>query len=710
MVGFSPAEGHALGDPSVSRDERTYLVDHGRTKKKTGTTSNGKVCDDECQGRFRLSGNLHKCGALLQNGVWSEEEDRLLADWQKKVGNKWSEVAKHISGKTGQQCAQRWRHRVNPDIKRDKWDAREDELLTSLVAKHGNAWAEIARHVPGRTDQQCMGRWKRHLDPSIRREKWSDEEDIKLCALFSKYDNAWSSISKAMHGRTPQQCRTRWHNLKTSSFMTKRREDIQKIDMEALEAVLAQHERSLSVARDSTMGQKDEKIEEVGYQRKRKRGRPSKSEGRMGETGSDFRGRVRGRPRRRTMVSRTEARNLSFLECLNVAKTRRCRSTRPQRRLSFDSTRRMLQMIKDDKAHQSDHVLGESDDCILQPWSTVRANCRENIALNNLRWEENGEDDAEIMLPVNKANMMGCVSPFPNKHPYYEQVLAAHHATPPKPKSKREVMDGQHIPSPLRQNTYAIETYSGESFLGVEDLMGNKTPLSALRYAPKSCFSPILADLLKSPLNNHDMSHGKSIELQGFGSPSPQYNRAGQFWGRETPNRDLSEVVRCLDADIEFACESIANAEFEGKDVAMHETNMANPDSAPLFTPSGMAMRCHAVDSTPKMTHGAVMMKGNNHEMSVVESIPTRYVAVEPTDQSATAKLLPVRVLPSSQTSEQLHLSIGNGVDNTTGALQNKSTVVPVHSNHQQDTLKRRARRLSSASVRMSLHTLLEKA
>ena len=33
---------------------------------------------------------------------------------QSKVGNKWSEVAKHIPGRTGQQCAQRWRHKVRP--------------------------------------------------------------------------------------------------------------------------------------------------------------------------------------------------------------------------------------------------------------------------------------------------------------------------------------------------------------------------------------------------------------------------------------------------------------------------------------------------------------------------------------------------------------------------------------------------------------------
>lgn len=37
---------------------------------------------------------------------------------QAEYGNKWSEIAKHIPGKTGQQCAQRWRHRVNPNISR----------------------------------------------------------------------------------------------------------------------------------------------------------------------------------------------------------------------------------------------------------------------------------------------------------------------------------------------------------------------------------------------------------------------------------------------------------------------------------------------------------------------------------------------------------------------------------------------------------------
>ena len=39
---------------------------------------------------------------------------RLFRLIQGKVGNRWSEVAKHIPGRTGQQCAQRWRHKVSP--------------------------------------------------------------------------------------------------------------------------------------------------------------------------------------------------------------------------------------------------------------------------------------------------------------------------------------------------------------------------------------------------------------------------------------------------------------------------------------------------------------------------------------------------------------------------------------------------------------------
>jgi hypothetical protein len=43
-----------------------------------------------------------------QGSTWSEEEDGLLAHWQQVLGNKWADIARHIPGRSGQQCAQRW--------------------------------------------------------------------------------------------------------------------------------------------------------------------------------------------------------------------------------------------------------------------------------------------------------------------------------------------------------------------------------------------------------------------------------------------------------------------------------------------------------------------------------------------------------------------------------------------------------------------------
>jgi len=41
-----------------------------------------------------------------------------------------------MPGRTGQQCAQRWRHKVNPNIRKDKWTDAEDATVSPLPARH----------------------------------------------------------------------------------------------------------------------------------------------------------------------------------------------------------------------------------------------------------------------------------------------------------------------------------------------------------------------------------------------------------------------------------------------------------------------------------------------------------------------------------------------------------------------------------------------
>mmetsp|Transcript_6633 Transcript_6633/g.24617 ORF Transcript_6633/g.24617 Transcript_6633/m.24617 type:complete len:437 (+) Transcript_6633:145-1455(+) len=155
-------------------------------------------------------------------GGWTVEEDALLASLQAKHGNKWSVVAALMVGRTGQQCAQRWRHKVNPDIKKEKWTPDEDRRLGELYDQFGPKWADIARHMDGRTDQQCMGRWRRHLDPTVKKESWSPEEDKELQRLRLSLGSAWATISTHIVGRTAQQCRARWFQLKSHKTTTAR--------------------------------------------------------------------------------------------------------------------------------------------------------------------------------------------------------------------------------------------------------------------------------------------------------------------------------------------------------------------------------------------------------------------------------------------------------------------------------------------------------
>ena len=46
---------------------------------------------------------------------------------------------------------------VNPNIRKDKWTAEEDDQLRALVKEYGSSWAEISRNIEVRAETlgQC---------------------------------------------------------------------------------------------------------------------------------------------------------------------------------------------------------------------------------------------------------------------------------------------------------------------------------------------------------------------------------------------------------------------------------------------------------------------------------------------------------------------------------------------------------------------------
>ncbi|RLN08570.1 transcription factor LAF1-like [Panicum miliaceum] len=146
-----------------------------------------------------------------RKGLWSPEEDQRLRDYILKHGlGCWSAVpAKAGLQRNGKSCRLRWINYLRPGLKRGMFSQEEEDVVINLQAKLGNKWSQIAMHLPGRTDNEVKNYWNSYLKKRVMHAQGGSNP--KSPAELTSMSTTEPAMSMSMHHH---------HHVKNSSGST----------------------------------------------------------------------------------------------------------------------------------------------------------------------------------------------------------------------------------------------------------------------------------------------------------------------------------------------------------------------------------------------------------------------------------------------------------------------------------------------------------
>lgn len=95
-----------------------------------------------------------------KRGPWAQQEDHVLLGLVHTHGaHNWVRISHFLGSRTPKQCRERYHQNLKPTLNHHPISPEEGELIERLVQDMGKRWAEIARRLPGRSDNAVKNWW-----------------------------------------------------------------------------------------------------------------------------------------------------------------------------------------------------------------------------------------------------------------------------------------------------------------------------------------------------------------------------------------------------------------------------------------------------------------------------------------------------------------------------------------------------------------------
>ncbi|XP_057774378.1 transcription factor LAF1 [Salvia miltiorrhiza] len=121
-----------------------------------------------------------------RKGLWSPDEDERLRNYIVKHGHGcWTSVAINAGlQRNGKSCRLRWINYLRPGLKRGAFSMAEEDTIFTLHKVLGNKWSQIAQHLAGRSDNEIKNYWHSYLKKRVAKMEVDKSPNLSLPKLF----------------------------------------------------------------------------------------------------------------------------------------------------------------------------------------------------------------------------------------------------------------------------------------------------------------------------------------------------------------------------------------------------------------------------------------------------------------------------------------------------------------------------------------------